>query len=105
MLKITVEPDTDETRVKLEGDLTGTGVHVLEEFWLASRASYEGVAVSLDLSGVSRVDDAGKYLLALIYRTGARLLSAGVEMKALVDSIDADWPPSRTSISSEWRNS
>ncbi len=93
MLKITTEPGTDGIRLKLEGDLAGTGVQVLEDFWLTTRPSFAGRAVCLDLSGLSRVDDAGRYLLALIRRTGARMVFTGVEMKELVDSIAADWAP------------
>ncbi len=93
MLKITTEPESDGVRLKLEGDLAGTGVQVLEEYWLTTRGSFSGGAVCVDLSGVSRVDDAGRYLLALIRRTGARMVSTGVEMKELVHSLAADWGP------------
>lgn len=96
MLKITPEPQANGIRLKLEGDLAGTGVQVLEEFWLTKSPSFASRDVCLDLSGVCRVDDAGKYLLALIRQRGARLASAGVEMKELVDSIAADWPGSRS---------
>ena len=96
MLKITVEPGIDAVRLKLEGDLAGTGVRVLEEFWLTTSASVGDRAVCLDLSGVSRVDDAGRFLLALIHRTGASFEAAGVEMKELVESITRDWPTPQT---------
>jgi len=95
MLKITTEPEIDGVRLKLEGDLAGTGVRVLEEFWLTAHLPFAGPAVCVDLSGVSRVDDAGRFLLALIHRTGARMVTAGVEMKELVASIGLDWPPVR----------
>jgi hypothetical protein len=92
MLRITVDPGLDDVRLTLEGDLVGTNVRILEEFWLTSSASFAGAAVSVDLGQVTRVDDAGKFLLALIHRTGARLLASGVEMRELVDSIALDWP-------------
>jgi hypothetical protein len=95
MLKITVQEEIDEIRVKLEGDLAGTWVGDLEECWRASRSASGGKASCLDLTGVTRVDDAGRYLLALIHGTGARMVSAGVEMKALLESIDQDWPATR----------
>ncbi len=95
MLKITVGEEGDEILMKLEGDLAGTWVGDLEECWRASRSSSGGKPACLDLTGVLRVDDAGKYLLALIRSTGARMVSAGVEMKALLESIDQDWPATR----------
>jgi ABC-type transporter Mla MlaB component len=92
MFRITEEPGTDEVRVRLEGDLTGTGVQVLEDFWSTTGSSYASGRVLFDLSGVCRVDDAGRFLLALIHQTGVRMCAAGVEMRALVRSIDQDWP-------------
>jgi ABC-type transporter Mla MlaB component len=92
MLKITEEPGTEEVRVRLEGDLTGTGVHVLEDFWSTSSSSSASSCVLFDLSGVRRVDDAGRFLLALIHHSGARMCASGVEMRALVRSIYQDWP-------------
>lgn len=95
MLKITVQTEVDEIRMKLEGDLAGTWVGDLEECWRANRSSSGGKPACLDLTGVLRVDDAGRYLLALIRGSGARMVSAGVEMKALLESIDHDWPATR----------
>ena len=95
MLKITLREETGEIRMKLEGDLAGTWVGDLEECWRATRVSSGGKPGCLDLTGVTRVDDAGRYLLALIHGTGARMFSAGVEMKALLESIDRGWPAVR----------
>lgn len=95
MLKITVQAEIDEILMKLEGDLAGTWVADLEECWRATRDSFGGKPACLDLTGVTRVDDAGRYLLALIRGAGARMVSAGVEMRALLESIDQDWPPTR----------
>ena len=61
----------------------------------ATRASFAGKAACIDLTGVTRVDDAGRYLLALIHETGARMVSTGVAMKDLLDSISRDWPAKR----------
>ncbi len=98
MLKIMVEPGASEVTLKLEGDLAGTGVGVLEDFWLTARAALSAGAVAIDLSGVSRVDDAGRYLLALIRGGGVRLMASGIEMRELVNSISQDWPAARTGI-------
>jgi hypothetical protein len=95
MLKITIQPEVEEVRMKLEGDLAGTWVGDLEECWRVVRTSLAGRPACLDLTGVARVDDAGRYLLALIHGTGARMVSTGVEMKDLLESIDRDWPQAR----------
>lgn len=92
MLKITVQSEGEDIRMKLEGDLAGTWVGELEECWQATRASSPGKPARLDLNGVTRVDDAGRYLLALIHGAGARMESTGVAMKDLLDSIGRDWP-------------
>jgi len=95
MLKITVKPEGEEVWMKLEGDLAGTWVADLEECWQATRASLAGKSACLDLTGVTRVDDAGRYLLALIHGAGVRMVSTGVAMKDLLDSIGRDWPTLR----------
>ncbi len=90
MLRITIEPYEQEVRLKLEGDLIGTWVRDLEESWRATREGGRGA--SLDLTGVTKVDDAGRYLLALIHETGAPIVASGCAMKALLESIARDWP-------------
>jgi len=96
MLRITVEPVSDEVRLRLEGDLAGTWVRDLEETWRATRAGFVGRVPHLDLTGVAHVDDAGRYLLALIHETGARMSSAGLATRDLLESIARDWPARTT---------
>ena len=95
MLKITVEPGVREVRLKLEGDIAGPWVRELEECWRVTVASLVGRTVCLELAAVDHVDDAGRYLLALIAKAGARLVSRGVATRDLLDSIVEDWPPVR----------
>ena len=92
MLRITVEPEGGIVRLRLEGELAGTWVRDLEEAWRATRAGFVGKPETLDLSDVTRVDDAGRYLLALIHEAGAGMCSTGLETKALLESIARDWP-------------
>ena len=95
MLKITIEYEVEEVCLRLEGDLAGTWVREVEEAWRALQATPGGRPAYLDLTGVVRVDDAGRYLLALIHATGARMVSTGLAMKDLLDSIARDWPGPR----------
>lgn len=92
MLRITVEPVANEVRLRLEGDLTGTWVRDLEESWRSIRGAGRDSPPGLDLTGVTKVDDAGRYLLALIQETGATIVTSGCAMRALLESIACDWP-------------
>lgn len=92
MLRITVEPAAEEVRLKLEGDLTGAWVRDLEESWRSARKVGRVPRLGLDLTGVTKIDDAGRYLLALIHETGAPIVASGCAMKALLESIARDWP-------------
>jgi ABC-type transporter Mla MlaB component len=95
MLKITVESRVEEVRLKLEGDIAGPWVHELEACWRANVSSLVGRSVCVELTDVSHVDDAGRYLLALIAKAGARMVSKGVANRDLLDSIVQDWLPVR----------
>ncbi len=99
MLKITVQPRGPEVCLKLEGSIAGPWVQDLEECWREVSSSPAGRSTSLDLTDVGHVDDAGRYLLALIARAGTRLVSGGVATKGLLESIERDWPaaPARSS--------
>jgi len=67
--------------VRLKGDLTRTRVQVVEDFWSATSSSYASGRVPFDHSGVCCVDDAGRFLLALIHQTGVRMCAPGIEMR------------------------
>jgi anti-anti-sigma regulatory factor len=95
MLKITVEPGVGEIRLNIEGDIAGPWVRELEECWRVTLSSLLGRSICLELTGVSHIDDAGRYLLALIAKSGARLVYRGVATRGLLDSIVDDWPPVR----------
>jgi hypothetical protein len=92
MLRITVEPELDQIRLKLEGDLSGAWVVEVEESWLAAYSIRGDRPLYLDLTGVKHVDRAGRYLLGLLRCSGAHLVASGVEMAELVRTIQHDWP-------------
>ncbi len=92
MLRITVTPESDRIRLKLEGDLAGTWVTELEESWRAAHSIRGDRRLDLDLTAVEHVDRAGKYLLALLRCSGAHLLASGTLMTELVRTIAGDWP-------------
>jgi hypothetical protein len=50
MFKITEEPGTDEVRVRLAGDLTGTGFRIREDFWSKRSSFYASGRVRIGLA-------------------------------------------------------
>jgi len=92
MLRITVQPEPDRIRLKLEGDLAGTWVSELEDSWRATCSMRGAHPLYLDLTAVRRVDLAGRYLLGLLRCSGAQMVASGTLMTELVRSITADWP-------------
>jgi anti-anti-sigma regulatory factor len=92
MLRITVEPELDRIRLKLEGDLAGPWVGEVEQSWLATCAMRGDRPLYLDLTGVQHVDRAGRYLLGLLRCSGAYLVASGVQMTELVRTIEDNWP-------------
>jgi ABC-type transporter Mla MlaB component len=92
MLRITVQDRPDTVTLKLEGQLTGAWVSELENSWRAANSTLSGRSLCLDLEAVDRVDGAGRYLLALIARSGARMEGSGAEIKELLRAIAEDWP-------------
>ncbi len=92
MLRITVQDEPDEVRLKLEGKLAGPWVAELEDAWRAAQPALAGRSVSLDLTAVGYVDSAGVYLLALLRRSGVQVTVAGTVMADLVRTIAEDWP-------------
>jgi len=92
MLRITVQPNPREVRIKLEGKLAGAWVAELEDCVRSAHSTLGGRPLCLDLSAVEQVDRAGRYLLALLRRQGAQFVAAGAMMTELVRSIAGDWP-------------
>jgi ABC-type transporter Mla MlaB component len=97
MLRITVTPESDIIRLKLEGDLAGAWVPELEESWRAAHSMRGDRRLDLDLTSVAHVDMAGKYLLALLHYSGAHLIASGALMTELVRTIAGDWPVRKAS--------
>ena len=92
MLRITVQEVPAQVRLKLEGKLAGPWVAELEDAWRAAQPARAGRSVLLDLTAVGYVDDAGKYLLALLQCSGASVMASGTVMTELVRGLARDWP-------------
>ena len=92
MLRLTIQEQSQRVMLKLEGQLIGAWVSELENSWRAANSTLLGRSLCLDLSAVDRVDGAGRYLLALIARSGARLEGSGAEIKELLRAIPEEFP-------------
>ena len=87
MLRISTHEDDQMIRMQIEGALSGYWVNELELAWRTARAALRARSLWVDLTGTTRVDAAGKYLLKLMYKEGVRFLASGAAMQALISEI------------------
>jgi len=86
MLKITFHDTPENTRVKLEGKLSGPWVEELERSWTEhSPRSSENVII--DLSEVTYIDPEGKRLLARMVDKGVCFEGTHLMTKYVIDEI------------------
>jgi anti-anti-sigma regulatory factor len=86
MMKITSESDDTTITINLEGALTNQWVKELLLYW-QDEVVTEKKRRRIDLTGITFIDDAGKALLALLYRDGAQLVANGLMTTAIVEEI------------------
>ena len=89
MLKISTHEDDQKVRLQIEGALAGSWVKELELTWRSARAALRDRSLWVDLTGTTRVDTAGQYLLKLMHKDGAQFLASGPAMQALISEITA----------------
>jgi outer membrane protein TolC len=82
MLKITVKREDGAATLLLEGKLGGPWVGEVQASWNAARG--EAQKVSLDLNGVTFIDNEGKALLTKLHQEGAILISRGCLTRAII---------------------
>jgi anti-anti-sigma regulatory factor len=90
MLKISTHKDDQVVRLEIEGALVGSWVKELELAWRAARHTLRGQSLQVDLTGTTRVDTAGGYLLKLMHKEGVGFLASGPSMRALISEITGD---------------
>lgn len=93
MMKITTHDLALVTSFVLEGKLVGPWVKELENCWEHALAADPSRAVLVNLAAVTFIDCAGRELLSRMRRQGARLLSDGVLINAIVAEIEAEEGP------------
>jgi len=89
MLRIYIHDEVPVTSFVLEGKLVGPWVEELEKGWESALAAYPSRMMLVDLADVSFIDSEGRALLARMRQKGARLLSTGVLINAIVAEIDS----------------
>lgn len=95
MLKITTQNQAPVTSFVLEGKLIGPWVKELEKCWENALAADPSREMLVNLAAVTFIDCAGRELLSRMRRQGARLLSSGVLINAIVAEIEAEEGPEK----------
>ena len=85
MLKIDTIESTSEIVLSLHGRLAGPWVDELESHWRRTQATAGERPVRVDLSGVTGIDGAARYLLQLMRVRSVRLVGASIAIRASVD--------------------
>jgi len=96
MLKISTEDEQHQVTLKLEGSLAGIWVTELEDAWRAVSPKLTGRPLYVHLTEVEYVDNAGRYLLALLRYSDVQVTADGILMTELVRTLAEDWPIDRS---------
>jgi anti-anti-sigma regulatory factor len=87
MLKITIHEAADPLRIELEGRLAGASGYELEHCWHTAQARHPNRTLAVDLTGVTFIDQAGRYLLQWMHRDGVRLVGSALLLQDLLDHL------------------
>jgi anti-anti-sigma regulatory factor len=87
VLKITIHDTDGHLRLELEGRLAGAWVCELEHCWYTAKASHPKRGCAVDLTGVTFIDQAGRYLLQLMHRDGVSFIASGLMRQDVLDQI------------------
>ena len=87
MLRITTETKRGRLTLSVEGRLAGPWVAALEQCWRELLTASPRQKFSINLCGVSFIDDAGKVLLKEMHRLGGELTAEGCLNQAIVGEI------------------
>jgi anti-anti-sigma regulatory factor len=87
MLKITIHDAAGQRRLELEGRLAGAWGYELEHSWHTAKASHSNRTLAVDLTSVTFIDQAGRYLLQLMHRDGVRFVASDLLLQDLWDHV------------------
>jgi anti-anti-sigma regulatory factor len=87
MLRITIQPTSHGTTLKVEGQLGFPWVQKLERLWERVRDHALHHALRIDLTSVLFVDAEGTRILKQMHNDGAELTSEAFQTKSLVEEV------------------
>ena len=87
MLRITADDQARVLTFRLEGRLEGPWVRELEQCWRSMLEAVNKPTISVDLTGVTYIDAAGKAQLADMHEQGAQFIADDCMTKAVVEEI------------------
>jgi len=90
MLKIAIHNEGQTPSFVVEGKLVGPWVKELEKCWESMLATEPSLAMVVNVAEVTFIDSEGRELLTRMRRQGARLVSAGCLMNAIVAEIETE---------------
>src|ERR1700728_191616 len=85
MLRIDTIETTSAITLELHGRLIGPWVPLLEALWRNTEGDPTGRAVAVDLTDVTAIDGAGRYLLRLMEAKSVKLAGGGIGIRALLE--------------------
>jgi anti-anti-sigma regulatory factor len=85
MLKIDTIESASEIVLSLHGGLAGPWVDELESHWRRTQATAGDRQVVVDLTGVTGIDRAARYLLQLMRLRNVMLVGASIAIRASLD--------------------
>jgi hypothetical protein len=90
MLRITIHNEPEAITFQLEGRLSRPWQQELDKCWRSVLLSKDKLAVCVDLTGLTFVDDSGKACLAAMYHNGADFIANDCLTKSIVEEIKND---------------
>jgi hypothetical protein len=93
MLRIDTIETASAITLELHGRLIGPWVPLLEALWTSTEGDPGGRAIAVDLTDVTAIDGAGRYLLRLMEAKSVTLAGGGIGIRALLDDEQGLVPP------------
>jgi anti-anti-sigma regulatory factor len=87
VIRIHAQNDGPHHRLIVEGTLSDGWVESLELAWLDARSETGGMRLSVDLSGLTYVDDRGRDLLVTMVSDGAELCGTGIMTTTIIQEV------------------
>jgi hypothetical protein len=85
MLRINTIETASAITLELHGRLIGPWVPLLETLWASTEVDSTGRTIAVDLTAVTAIDGAGRYLLRLMEAKRVTLAGGGIGIRGLLD--------------------